>query len=514
MVLKICNKIVNFQTCKQTRSMFKHFITLQWKAFVRSSSFGKSLGLKILMGFLALYFALLFLMLGLGLYPLLKEFYPGEEPLLMANQFLLSWFVLELVVRFMVQTLPVISIKPLLVTPVPKKKVVDYVLVKSLFSFFNFLPLLVIIPFGIFTMYNSEMSTWSVMGWMVAVFALDLCINYTNFLLKKNFADDLKSLWPYLLAAGIFLLLEYFGIFSISETFAFALDYVVENPLLALVPIIFLAGLYLWNRKVLESRFYLDESLRGKVQEANTRDFGWTRKFGDIAPFLQLDLKLIWRNKRPRTLIYMSLILLGYGMIFYPEDNYQSMPSIFVFVGIFMTGIFMINFGQFIPSWDSSYYSMMMSQNIPLKKYLASKAGLMTFSVVVLTMLSTPYLYFGWKILLINLCCAVYNIGINVPVLLYAGSFNRKRIELEKSPFMNYQGTGATQWLIALPLMAVPVLIFWAVYRFFGFEAGAGTLLILGLLGLILRTYFMNLVEQAYMKSKYAMINGFKQTGE
>ena len=292
MVLKICNKIVNFQTCKQTRSMFKHFITLQWKAFVRSSSFGKSLGLKILMGFLALYFALLFLMLGLGLYPLLKEFYPGEEPLLMANQFLLSWFVLELVVRFMVQTLPVISIKPLLVTPVPKKKVVDYVLVKSLFSFFNFLPLLVIIPFGIFTMYNSEMSTWSVMGWMVAVFALDLCINYTNFLLKKNFADDLKSLWPYLLTAGILLLLEYFGIFSISETFAFALDYVVENPLLALVPIIFLAGLYLWNRKVLESRFYLDESLRGKVQEANTRDFGWTRKFGDIAPVSYTHLTL------------------------------------------------------------------------------------------------------------------------------------------------------------------------------------------------------------------------------
>lgn len=514
MVLKICNKIVNFLTCKQTLSMFKHFISLQWKAFVRSSSFGKSLGLKILMGFLALYFSLLFLMLGLGLYPLMKEFYPEEEPLLMVNQFLLSWFLLELVVRFMMQTLPVISIKPLLATPIPKRKVVDYVLVKSLFSFFNFLPLLVIIPFGIFTMYKSEISAGSVTGWMVAVFALDLCVNYANFLLKKKFADNLRSLLPYVIGAAAFVLLEYFGIFSISEAFASALDHLVIYPLLALVPIILLAGIYLWNRRVLESRFYLDESLRGKVQEANTRDFGWTRKFGDIAPFLQLDLKLIWRNKRPRTLIFMSLILLGYGMIFYPQETYQNMPAIFVFVGIFMTGIFMINFGQFIPSWDSSYYSMMMAQNIPLKKYLSSKAGLMTFSVVLLTILATPYLYFGWKILAINFCCAVYNIGVNVPVLLYAGSFNRKRIELEKSPFMNYQGTGAAQWLVALPLMIVPVLIFWAVNKFFGFEAGAGTLLVLGLLGMVLRASIMNLVEQAYVKSKYAMINGFKQTGE
>ena len=494
--------------------MFKHFISLQWKAFVRSSSFGKSLGLKILMGFLALYFSVIFLMLGIGLYPLLKEFFPKEEPLFMANHFLLSWFVLELVVRFMVQTLPVISIKPLLATPISKGKVVDYVLVKSLFSFFNFLPLLVIIPFGIFTMYKADIPAASVIGWMVTVFALDLCVNYANFLLKKRFADNLKSLLPYLIIAVVFVMLEYFGIFLISEAFASALDFVVSNPLLAVLPVIVLAGLYLWNRKVLISRFYLDESLRGRVQEANTRDFGWTRKFGDIAPFLQMDLKLIWRNKRPRTLIYMSLILLSYGLIFYPQETYQSMPSIFIFVGIFMTGIFMINFGQFIPSWDSSYYSMMMAQNIPLKKYLSSKAGLMTFSVVVLTILTTPYLYFGWKILLINFCCAVYNIGVNVPVLLYAGSFNRKRIDLEKSPFMNYQGTGAAQWLVALPLMVVPVLIFWGVSSFFGFEAGAGTLVGLGLLGVILRPHIMNLVEQAYMKNKYAMINGFKQTGE
>jgi hypothetical protein len=201
-------------------------------------------------------------------------------------------------------------------------------------------------------------------------------------------------------------------------------------------------------------------------------------------------------------------------MIFYPQDTYQDLPSVFVFVGIFMTGIFMINFGQFIPAWDSSYYSMMMAQNIPLKQYLNAKAALIIFSIVILTILTTPYVFFGYKILVINIVCAIYNIGINVPVLLFAGSFNRKRIDLEKSPFMNYQGTGAAQWLVGLPLLIMPILIFWVLNKFVSFEVATIVLAALGLLGIIFKKAIMEQITEAYRKNKYAMINGFKQTGE
>ena len=494
--------------------MVKHFISLQWKAFFRSASMGKSIGLKIFMGFLAVYFAVVFLILGISLYPLLSEVFPEQEPLHMANRFLLIWLALELFGRFMLQTLPVMNIKPLMVTPIPKKKVVNYVLAKSLFSFFNLLPLLLIVPFAIFNIYKGAFEMLEMLGWVVATYSLAICVNYANFLLKKKFADNLKELIPYLLVAAILAGLEYFEIFRITEYFGQAMGYVVAMPYLAVIPLLIAFGLYKWNQINLLRRFYLDESLKGKTTEANTRDFQWTRKFGDIAPFLQLDLKLIWRNKRPKTTIWMSLLLVSYGLIFYPNDSYSDFQIIFVFVGIFMTGIFMINFGQFIPSWDASYFSMMMSQNIPLKKYLTSKIGLMTFSVIVLTILTTPYVYFGYEILILNLACAIYNIGVNVPVLLYAGSFNRKRIDLEKSPFMNYQGTGATQWIVGIPLMVLPVLIFWLIDYLVSFNAGIVTLAGLGVLGLLLRKPTMDFIELAYKKNKYAMVQGFKQTGE
>ena len=493
--------------------MVAHFISLQWKAFFRSASLGRSIGLKIVMGFLALYFSVSFLILGVALYPILKDLFPEQDPVTVVNQYLLLWLGLEFVWRFMLQTLPVMNIKPLLVTPIPKKKVVNYVLTKSLFSFYNLLPMFLFVPFAAFSVYKGQ-SFLSMFGWTVAVLSLSLCVNYANFLLKKKFADNLKELLPYLMVVAVLAGLEYFGIFSITEVFGAALDYIVAMPFLELIPVLLVIGLYIWNQKNLLRRFYLDESLKGKTQAANTQEFLWVRKFGDIAPFLQLDLKLIWRNKRPKTTIWMSLLLVSYGLIFYPNDSYADFQIIFVFVGIFMTGIFMINFGQFIPAWDASYFSMMMSQNIPLKKYLASKIGLMTFSVVVLTILTTPYVYFGYHILILNLACAVYNIGVNVPVLLYAGSFNRKRIDLEKSPFMNYQGTGAAQWIVGIPLMVLPVLIFWGIEALVSFNAGIVTMAGLGILGLLLRKPIMDFIELAYKKNKYAMVQGFKQTGE
>ncbi|MCH4822509.1 DUF5687 family protein [Gramella lutea] len=494
--------------------MFRKFLWLEWKSFLRSASFGKSLGLKILMAFLALYFSIMFLSLGIALFPLLKELYPERDPVRIVNSFALVYLLFELIFRFMLQTLPVMDIKPLMVLPILRKKVVNFVLIKSLFSYYNLLPLLLIVPFGLYCILQEGYSAKGMTGWMIAMYASTLCINYLNFIIKKRFTENLKALLPVVAIGLILALLDYLKIFEITNYFGEVLNYLIQNPYLAIAPIVILILLFVWNYYNLKGKFYLDSGLKGKSKAVNTREFGWTRKFGSIAPFLQQDIKLIWRNKRPKTTIYMSLILLGYGLLFYPNETYQGMPAFFVFVGIFITGIFMINFGQFVPSWDSSYYQMMMAQNIPMKQYLASKLGLITFSVVVLFILSTPYVYFGWDILVLNLACALYNMGVNAPLLIFAGSFNKKAIDLDKSPFMNYQGTGASQWLVGLPLLLIPIFLFWIINKFINYEIAIGFLAFMGVLGLILRPHFLSFLAQRYRSRKYVMIQGFKQKGD
>ncbi len=69
--------------------MILHFLKLEWKQFIRSASFGKSIALKIIMGFFALYFIVIFLGLGFGGFFILKKQFPEQDPLVIVNSFLL-----------------------------------------------------------------------------------------------------------------------------------------------------------------------------------------------------------------------------------------------------------------------------------------------------------------------------------------------------------------------------------------------------------------------------------------
>lgn len=491
--------------------MFTHFLNLELKSFFRSASVGRSIGLKILLGFLALYFSLSFLALGIGLYPLLSQYFPDQEPLLTVNEFVLIWLSAELFFRFFMQSLPVMDVKPFLTIPVKKNSIAHFVLLKSLFSFYNLFSLFVVVPFAIVNVVQGDYSAFNMITWSIEILFFIIGVNYLNFLIKKNFADDIKAFVPFVLLALIFVGLEYFEIFAVSTYFGNAITYTISQPAWIVLPIFTAAGLYFWNFNYLKKNLYLDTSLKIKVAEAAESNLDWTKHLGDIAPFLQLDLKLIWRNKRPKTTVWISVIFLAYGLLIYTNPIFEDAPAFTVVVGILMTGIFMLNFGQFIPAWDSNYYGMMMSQNIPLKEYLASKAALMSFSVVLLALLSTPYVYFGWHVVAINLACAVYNLGVNIPILLFAGSYNKKRIDLDKSQFMNYQGTGVTQWVLALPLMLFPALLFYGSMEILTLEGAIVFLATIGGVGLIARNWLLHKIAEAYRKRKYETLNGFKQ---
>ena len=126
-------------------------------------------------------------------------------------------------------------------------------------------------------------------------------------------------------------------------------------------------------------------------------------------------------------------------------------------------------------------------------------------------LLTIPYVYFGWEALAINLACALYNLGVNIPVILFFGSFNKKRIELDQSPFGNMQGTSATQFLIMLPVLVVPIILFTIFYYLISFEVAVAVLSVLGIIGFAMKNYLLNLVTDQYRKKKYGMIAGFKE---
>jgi hypothetical protein len=484
--------------------MISHFLKLEWKQFVRSASFGKSIALKILMGFFALYFIVSFLAIGVGGYFILRKEFPDSDPLQLVNSYLFFAILGDLIFRYLMQKLPIMNIKPLLILPINKSKLVHYVLGKSSFSFFNILGLFFYIPFAI-VLIKEGYHTAGVLGWLLTMILIIQSVNFLNFLINKNNKA--------LIVIGAILLsligLQKFGIADVVSSGGSVFDFIYQNPIYSLAGIIVLVVLYQLNYKQLRNQVYLDEAVVTKVEEASTSDMSWANKFGDVAPFIKNDIRLIWRNKRTKTVFLMSFLFLFYGLIFYTMDAYKDSLPMLMFASLFVTGGFTLNYGQFIPAWDSAHYKMLMSQSFRYRKFLESKWVLMVAMTTVLYFLSFPYLYFGIDIFLMITAGAIFNIGFNSLFLLYAGSFNRKRIDLTKGGFGNTQGTSVTQFLIIIPLMLFPMLLFWVFNKFVGYNSGFIVVAAIGIISLLLRNYAMNFIEKKYIKDKYVMINAF-----
>ncbi|MCK5440856.1 MAG: hypothetical protein KAJ23_03085, partial [Maribacter sp.] len=313
------------------------------------------------MGFFAFLMVLYLLGMGIGLFFILRKAFPDVDPMLKVSEYMLYWVLMELFFRYFMQKLPVMDIRPLLLYPIKKSSITHYILVKSGLSGYNFLSLFMAVPFSIVLMAEGY-PVLNVLAWLFAIIGMVITINFTNFLINKS--DKV------LLILGALILgfygMEYFNVIPVTQYAGKIFYTLYQNPALALIPLVLVLYTYFINYKFLKNRLYLDASLKKKAKEAITSDLSWTERFGDIAPFLRLDLKLIWRNKRTKMQVFISLAMILYGLIFYGMDAYGETSTIYLVVGIFMTGIFLSNFGQFIPAWDSEYYGMMMSQNIPL----------------------------------------------------------------------------------------------------------------------------------------------------
>ncbi|NVK52046.1 MAG: hypothetical protein HWD85_03855 [Flavobacteriaceae bacterium] len=488
--------------------MFRQFLKLEWKQYFRSSYWQKGLALKIIMGFFALYMMASFLVLGIGSFFIIKKLMPDADPLQVVNSYLLFAITADLIFRYMMQKLPIMNIKPLLILPIKKSKQIHYVLTKSVFSPFNFFSLFFYIPFAIVLM-NQGYDILGAFGWLICMLLIIQCANFLNFIINKSNT----AFWTLATILAASSTLQYFEVFDSKALSQSVFDTVYANPIFAVIPTVLLIVFYMINYKMLSNQLYLDDAVKVKVKTANTADLSWANRFGEMAPFIKNEIRLIWRNKRTKTVFLMSFLFVLYGLIFFTQKTYQDMPGILIFASLFVTGGFVLNYGQFIPAWESAYYKMLMSQNISYRKYLESKWFLMSIMTTALFVLATPYIYFGLDIYLMIVVGAIFNVGFNTLVLLYAGSFNRKQIDLNASGFGNTQGASAKQFIIILPVMGFPVAVFYAFSLPLGFNAGLIAIAAIGVLGLVTKNYFMNIIAKKYIKDKYAAIHAFNQKG-
>ncbi len=490
--------------------MFKHFIRLQWKSLYRSATFKTHVAFKILMVLGALYFIVAFLSLGVGAYYLFKK--AGfSDPLQVVNRFLIYYLVVDLYLRYMLQKMPVVNIKPMLYLPFNKSQIVRFSLAKTVSSFFNWGHAFFFVPFSIVLLVEGY-APEGVTGWHLGILALLFCNNFLNILMNNK--DSV--FYPVLGVIIGFVILQYYGWFDITNYTGPLGDYLFNYPWTAVIPWALLAISYFRAFRYFKKNMYLDAGLATRQAIARTEDYSWLNRFGNLGTFLKNDIKLIRRNKRSKMAVIMGFLFLFYGLLFFTGaiESYEN-PVWKVFAGIFVSGGFMFSFGQYVPSWDSSYYPLMMSQNIRYREYLDSKWYLVVIATLISTVLASGYLYFGWEAYLAVLVGAVYNIGVNSYLVLWGGAYIKTPIDLTSGnkAFGDKQAFNAKTLLLTLPKLLLPIVIYALGHYLINPTAGFIMVALAGVLGFAFKNWVFRKIENIYKKEKYRTLLAYQQKG-
>ena len=169
-------------------------------------------------------------------------------------------------------------------------------------------------------------------------------------------------------------------------------------------------------------------------------------------------------------------------------------------------------FGQRVPAFDSSYYPLMMTLNVPYKEYLKAKWWLMNIVTGFSIILALCYVYFGWDMYLTFFAAGIYNIGVNSQFTLWSGAFNKMQIDLnaKEKRFGQKNSFNMKSLLLLIPKLFLPMVVFAIVKYSLGIEAGVISIAVLGLIGFLLREKIFDIIVKHYKVEKYSTLEAFK----
>ncbi|MDP2041231.1 MAG: DUF5687 family protein [Algoriphagus sp.] len=494
--------------------MFFTLIRLQYLKSLRSTSFAKSLLTNILLGFLML--VLLGYVLGLGI--LLKSILdiaaPGDDHIALINSFMIYFFLAEFLYRYFIQKLPVIELESLLHLPIGKKKIIQMLLLRSFVSPLSIIAILLYLPFTV-EVVSAQYGAMGAMTWLAAITLTSWTIHWFMLWFKQRFEDSLIGLFVIFLVLVLGAGSSYMGWFNLGEIMKPIFDFSLTSPIPLVGMLAVMIGAYFLCFKFYVSNAYLEDLSEEEDVRFVNQSIGFFSRFGLAGELANLEWKLIIRHKKSRTYLMLAGFFLLYGLIFYKNPAYSTEGTgihwMFVFVGIFITGIFMLQYAQLFLSWNSANFDFFISKKHGIEGLVRGKYLLFMGVSFLCLLASIPYTFFGWQLLLLHICCFFFNVGILMHLIIYFSLWKPKPMDLNKGAMFNYEGVGAAQFLMILPMFLAPYAVYLPFAYFINDYAGLLALGIIGLLGLMAFKPLSQININRVLSNRYEISSSFRQ---
>ncbi|MFU8812946.1 MAG: DUF5687 family protein [Balneolaceae bacterium] len=439
------------------------------------------------------------------------EWFTGEEPLQGVQWLLLYYFCGEAMLRLLVQKQPVIEPSRYLHLPIPRLVLARFLAFRSIVSLLTLVPLIL---FGLYTVQVAPgtLQAWQAVLWVVTIWLFSSVLHWVVFRVKPVFNQR-----PMLFLIALLLLLlplvhlYYFGPVLgglVAPFFQAGLD----SPLPAAGLLLLSGALFLHATSSFSRRLTVDNPPSEKSSLLERIYVNPFARFGLAGTMANVELKLILRHKKSRSYLFLSLFFLLYGYYFIGPGSTFPMQTASFFIFLFVTGGFVMNYGQFLISWNGSFFDFYLTQHGGIQALLYSKFLVLSGISILLFLLSIPIaLLFGAELLLSLTAALLYVIGIGVHVITYFALWSPKPMDINKKAMFNYEGLGASQFLMGFPFLLLPVVVYVPILLIWNTTAALVAVAIAGSVGLLFWKALLEKSVRRLRDDRYAIGSTFRQ---
>ena len=479
----------------------------RWKHFWRTTPSGQRLLRIVGIPTLGVYLAFELWRTGGEFAQSLRAIAEVSTPLQLIEKILLPAFAALVVLRFFMQCSLQVSLQSYLHLPVSRSKLASFVQWTSLASLFNVLPFFFFAPLCIHA--SESRGVAEATGWM-AGFALLVLTTHYLFVCLRIFANVRRRTF---LATASVVTLAMAGGYLQAEPFMRSLSQYLFSWLLSgdTLPFLALVGLltasYSASQKAVEHVLYQNNSTGTPTTLASSDLRRLAFHCIGNRPLLRTELRLIGRNKRPRQTILIAALLTLYPAIMLTGEL-ASDPFIGLTACFISTFALSASYGQHLFAWESGHFDGLNAVAVEVRNLIDAKLLLLQLMCVISYLISVPiFIWMAPSLLMLHASFLLYTTGLACGMVVAISLFNRQRLDVSKSQFMNYEGaTVYNVFLLAMSAMLPPGVL----YLLFGLPFTQVALGMLGVVGLVVRRVQIKLLAQGFKKYRYRMAAGFR----
>ena len=229
-----------------------------------------------------------------------SDMVPNREPYHVMNAVVLIFILaLDFLLRVPFQKTPTQEVKPYLLLPVKRIRVIDFLLIRSGLSLFNLFWLFLFVPFSFITI-TKFFGIPGVITYLIGILLLIIANNYWYLLCRTLINERIWwILLPIAFYGGIGCLLF---IPEDSPLFYFFMDlgdgYIQGNIFYFLGTILVIALLWLINRRIMSGLIYAELAKVEDSQIKHVSEYKFFERYGEVGEYMRLELKMLLRNRR------------------------------------------------------------------------------------------------------------------------------------------------------------------------------------------------------------------------